>query len=123
MASAAAIEALCGGLTPDQRRVLKAIFDYLLTNLRFGQPVTAQRAENWQAYYLEGRTPAVANTPFDLAHGLASAPYLAVPVLSLQTVGAQLVPLTVTRAADANRIYLQSSAADAPFMLLVEGGG
>lgn len=102
------------------RKVLIDIFRYVLGNLRFGRPAHQARAENLQAYFLTGRTPTIANTEFSIAHGLGSTPYLLVPVLDLQTVNQELVPLVVSQAADKARIYLKSSATDAPFCVLVE---
>ena len=121
MASPGAIQTYVGGLDSTLRKVLINVFDYVLPNLRWGRPAHQQRAENLQAYYLEATTPGVADTEFSIAHGLASAPYLLIPVLHLQDVGAKLVPLTVTRAADTSRVYLSSSVTNAPVFILVEG--
>jgi hypothetical protein len=48
-------------------------------------------------------------------------PHYALPVLELDRPGAKVVPLEVTRAADARRIYLKSTSTSAPITLLVEG--
>ena len=53
-------------------------------------------------------------------HGLAAVPYYMIEVLPVRIVGAQIVPLRVTRAADTNRIYLASSVVNAPFMIALE---
>lgn len=121
MASASYIEALVGSLPTEHRRALKEVFTYVLGNLRLGPPDDQARSENLQAYYYEATTPAVADTEFSILHGLGRAPYLVVPVLPLSVQGAQLVPLTVTRAADATRVYLSSSTTNAPITVLVEG--
>ena len=121
MARAAFIDTITGGLDPDVRRVLKQIFEYVLGNLRLGQPIDQERAENLQAYFYEAVTPATPGTEFSIAHNLGTAPYLLVPVLPLQSVNAQIVPLTVTRLADVNRVYLSSSVASAHVTVLVEG--
>ena len=121
MARAALIDTITGGLDPDLRRVLKQIFEYVLGNLRLGQPVDQERAENLQAYFYDVVTPATPNTEFSIAHNLGVAPYLLIPVLPLQHLNAQLVPLKVTRLADVNRVYLSSSVASAGVTILVEG--
>jgi hypothetical protein len=120
MATSAYTDALLGGVDAALRRALKAVFDYVLRNLRFGRPEHQTPTENFQLYYVTGRTATVADTEFSIAHGLGQAPYLAIPVLDLQSVGASTVPLEVSRAADGVRIYLKSSEADAPITLLVE---
>lgn len=121
MANPTYIEALLGSLPSDQRRVFKQIFEYVLGNLRVGQPDDQVRSENLQAYFYEVTTPATANEEFSIAHGLGRAPYLLIPVLPLSTQGAQIVPLTVSQPADATRVYLTSSTASAPLTVLIEG--
>ena len=120
MAQPAYVESLTGSLPPEQRQVWKRVFDYVLGNLRFGPVVHQTRTENHQAYWLTGTTPAVALTPFSIAHGLGRVPYVAIPVLPLDAVNAQIVPLQVPRAADASRIYLQSTSTSAGVWLMVE---
>ena len=48
--------------------------------------------------------------------------YLVMPVIPLDLVGARSIPLTVTRAADDQRVYLKTEAGStsAPFSLYVE---
>lgn len=120
MATPEYVIAQLGGIPADLKRVFGDVFRYVLGNLRFGRPSNQTRAENVQAYFLTGTTPSVADTEFSIAHGLGTAPYLLLPVLDLQAVNARLVPLTVTRAADASRVYLSSSETDAPVTVLVE---
>ena len=115
------VETLLGGMEAGLRRSLRLIFDYVLANLTFGPPDTNTRARNFQCYFYTTTTPAVAGTEFTIAHGLGTTPYLLIPVLSLQTVGMQVVPLTVTRAPDATRVYLSSTVASAPICVLMEG--
>lgn len=120
MANPAYIKTLFGGVEPILRRGLDQAWEYILGNLRFGQPEDQERAENFQAYFYSTTTPAVANTEFTIAHGLGRAPYLLIPVLSLD-VGAQLVRLSVSRAPDAARVYLKSPETNAPVTILLEG--
>lgn len=121
MANAVYIESLLGGMDRGLRRALRAAFEYLLGNLRFGHPVANERTENHQLYFVEGRTSVVANTEFTVAHKLGVAPYLAIQVIDLQAVNTQMVRLRVERAADTSRLYLSSPDVNAPFTLMIEG--
>lgn len=121
MADPGYVKTLANTLPSDIRRVLGLIGEYILGNLKLGRPEHQTRAVNLQAYWITGRTHATPNTEFSIVHGLPTAPYLLVPALDLQAVGAELVPLTVTRAADVSRVYLRSSVASAPFQALIEG--
>lgn len=120
MADIGLIESELGGVPPDLKRALVASFRYVLGNLSFGAISDERsRATNFQAYYLSGTTPAVAQTEFSIAHNLGSAPNVLFPVAALNQVGAQIVPLTIARAADAKRVYLKSSSTSAAFSVLV----
>lgn len=121
MADAAYIKSLMGELDAKVKKAFTPIWDYLLANIRIGRPIDRTRSTNLQAYFYTVTTPAVADKEFSVAHGLGTTPYLAMQVLPLDAVNATVVPLTVTRAADASRIYLSSSTASAPITLLVEG--
>lgn len=120
MAKASYVEALAGGLDSTLRRALRAIFDYVLRNLRFGRYEASKPSENFQAYFYTATTDAVANTEFSIAHSLGRTPYLLIPVLPLDVVNAQIVPLKVTKAADAQRVYLSSSTTSAVIHVLIE---
>ena len=120
MAAIGYVKALLAGFPAEQKRALEQAFEEVLNNLRLGRPEHEERAENLQLYYYEGTTAAVANTEFTIAHGLGRAPYTLIPVLSLQDVNSQIVPLKVTRAADATRIYLSSSETNAVVKVAVE---
>jgi hypothetical protein len=121
MASPAYIESLLRGAVPDaERSAFKNVFDYILSNLRFGRPVNQERCENLQVYFLIGVTPATPNTEFSLVHNLATPPYLAIPCLPLQSVNVTNPQLTVTRPADGNRVYFSSPAASAAICVMVE---
>lgn len=121
MANSGYTESLMGGLDRNVRRTLRAVFDYVLANLRFGRPVVNERADNFQMYTIEGTTHSVANTEFSIEHRLGTPPYLALQVLDLQAEGSQMVRLTVERAADSRRVYLSSPDTNAPITLLIEG--
>lgn len=120
MADIGLIESELGAFPSDQKRSLVVSFRYLLNNLSFGAISDERtRATNFQAYYLSGTTPAVAQTEFSITHGLGVVPNVLFPVVALNQVGAQIVPLTVSRAADTKRIYLKSSSTSAPISVLV----
>jgi len=117
MANAGYIATLLNGLDSDVKRVLVPAFDYLQNNWRLG---TGVRATNAQWYRVESTTASVAGTEFSIKHGLGVAPTTLIPVLDVGAVGAQLVPLAVSRAADAERVYLTSSSTSAAFIAYLE---
>lgn len=120
MADRGYVRTLLGSFPSAQKQALGEIFDYLLKNWRVGLPGHQEVAENMAWVQLNGTTSATPGSEVAIIHGLASAPRVAFPVLDLGTVGAQCVPLTTTRAADASRIYVSSSVASAPFTVFVE---
>ena len=120
MANASYLKTLIrGAFSAPQQVALGNVFDNLLGNIRFGRCDDSSRAENIQAYAFDGTTHATPGTEFSIRHGLGAVPYLVIPILPLEQ-GAQLVPLTVTRAPDSERLYLSSSVASAPVRVLVE---
>lgn len=120
MATSSVIETYSGGLDAAIKSALKKIFDYVLKNVRFGRPGHQDSSENFSGSFVEGTTHAVANTEFSIEHGRDTAPYLAIPVLDLNTVGSRIPPLQVTQAADGRRIYLSSSETDVAISLYLE---
>jgi hypothetical protein len=106
-------------LQPTALRIFRAI----LRDIRFGHPNgdAADPALNLGGAFLHGTTPATPGTEFSIPHAFGRTPYLATPVLRLDAVGSSVVPLTVSRAADAKRVYFTSTEADAPVSLFVEG--
>lgn len=124
MADIGAIKAYFAS-TPDAvKKAAEQAFTYALSNYKIGPFVPmnelARRAANFQWYWLSGTTPAVAQTEFTVAHGLGRTPNVIIPVLPLDQVGSQLIPLQVSRAADVNRVYLKSSSTSAAFSVMVE---
>ena len=99
------------------KKVLIQSFDYVQDNWRLG---TGVRAANAQWARVESTTATVAGTEFSIRHSLGAAPHTLIPVLDLTTVGAQLVPLTVSRASDAERVYLSSTVVSATFTVFLE---
>lgn len=131
MAASGNVENMLTGLTdPTMQRVFKNVFRYVLTTLAFGRATgsTSQSAvstnvpaENLSGGYINGRTPSVANTEFAIAHNFGRSPYLCIPVLPLDQVGASIVRTTVSRAADSSNIYLKSPDVNQPVYFYVEG--
>lgn len=111
------------GLPADQRAVWTRIFQHLMKDQRFGHPLGEQPdpSVNFGGGFFHGRTPVTLGREVAVEHGFGRVPYLAIPILLLDTVGASVGPFTVTRAADDRRIYLESTESDLPFSLFVEG--
>lgn len=121
MARAAHVEKLAGSLDAPFRRVFKDVAEYILNNLRFGRADNKARAENMQIYFFHVTTPAVANTEFEIVHGLSTTPYLIISVLPLDVAGKKTARLETSKPADATRIYLKSPDTNAPIVVMVEG--
>ena len=120
MADVSYIKSLFGN-TPDAvKKAAEQAFTYVLGNLTLGVPEDQTRAKNFQWYWFEATTSSVANQEFSFSHGLGRIPNVIIPVLPLGSVGARTVNLQVTRAADANRVYLSSPSTSAPVVVLVE---
>jgi hypothetical protein len=110
-------------LPSELRPTFLRIFQAILTDLRIGHPTFAARdpLKNFGGAFLHGTTHATPGTEFTMAHGFERVPYLALACLPLDTVGAQMVNLTTTRAADDKRLYISSPTASASISLIVEG--
>ena len=120
MADKGQVDLYLNTLPPDIRGPVGQAIKYVLDNMRLGQPDEGKRAQNLQWYLRTSTTATVANMEFSFAHGLSQVPTAVYPVLFLSEVGSQTVPLTVSRAADANRVYLKSSSTGAVFSVWVE---
>src|SRR5262245_30913561 len=86
------------------RYPIKQPFAYLSDNWRLGAD---NRGQNAQWYEVTSTTATVANTEFSVLHGLAAAPKWVIPVIDLEQVGSQLVPLVISRAPDSKRVYFK----------------
>ena len=111
------VSTLLNSLPAEIKPPLQAIFDYLQDNWRLGSRV---RATNAQWYRVTGTTSSNAGTEFSIVHGLDSPPTWLIPIVDLTAVGSQLVPLTVSKAPDASRVYLTSSSTGATFTAYLE---
>ena len=116
------LRSLAAGI-PDvtTRRIVTDICEEICgkTGSAWGDPDHQRKATNHRGYF-EVSTTASSTGEFSIAHGLGTAPTLAIPVIDLGQPGARLVPLEVTRAADAQRVYFKSTSTGALFTLLVE---
>jgi hypothetical protein len=123
VADPAYIESELNALPPDVRVVMVRVFRDFLRDLRFGHSTGTppDPATNFGAGFFTATTPAVANTEFTITHTFGRAPYLALPVLRLDAIGSQIARLMVTRAADADFLYLSSPDVNVPVTLVVEG--
>ena len=131
MASPGNIEAMLNGISDASLQgILKNVFRYLLTNLRFGRATgstgqsaasTAIPAENLNGGYYTVTTPAGANTEFAVPHNFGHAPYLCIQVMPLDQVSAAIVRLTNSRVADASNVYLKSPETSQTIYLYLEG--
>lgn len=120
MADKGTVELLLNALPPAQRRPIGDAIKHVIDTWRLGQPDEGKRATNGQLYLRSSTTPSTAGTEFSIVHGLGAAPTAIYPVLFLDSTANQMVPLQVSRVADASRIYLKSSSTSAVFHCWVE---
>lgn len=122
MASSSNVETMLNGIVDlVQQRILKAAFKYVLRDIRFGRVTLGKAAVNLSGGYFSGITPSVANQEFTIPHTFGSPPYLLLPVLPLDQVGASMVRLTLSRAADASNVYLKSPDVSQTVFVYLEG--
>lgn len=122
MADYGFIESTLAGIEDRElRRVLGAAFRYILKDIRLGRAKDGEQAVNFGGGFFTATTPAVANTEFAIEHTFGRPPYLLIPVLPLDQVGATIIPLRVERAADDRKVYLSSSETRQPVVVYLEG--
>lgn len=123
MASLASVEREINGLPSDQRAIFLRIFRPVLKEMRLGHPTgdNPDPCENFGGGFYHIVTPATPGDELAVAHGFGRAPYLLIPVLPLDVVNAEIVPVQVSRAADARYIYLKSTEGSAAMSIYVEG--
>ena len=121
MATVGFVESLLGGVEANLKRVLTEAFRYALPNGRFGPVDHQTKSESFGAYYVVSTT-ASDTGEFSIVHGMGRAPYLAVPILPVNSSGFVLPVVRVTRPADGQRVYLKADAVstNAIFTLLLE---
>ena len=103
------------------QRVLKAVFKYVMPDTRFGRMVVGKAATNLSGGYFSGVTPMTPNQEFTIPHTFGVPPYLLLPVLPLDQVGASMVRLTLSRPADAANVYLKSPDTGQTVFVYLEG--
>src|SRR3954465_2429803 len=101
---------LINALPVELRPTLTTIFEYVMRENALGANT---KAENFSWFKVEATTHTTANTEFRVSHGMDHVPSKLIPILALDDINAQIVPLQVSRAADARRIYLRSSSTGA----------
>ena len=107
------IEQLINGWPDDgERSILSQAFEYVMRDGRVGDD---NKAENFAWFQVESTTASASGTEFSVVHGMETIPSRFIPSLKLDTVGDQLVPLRVSRIADAKRAYFTSSSTSAVF--------
>jgi len=111
------VDQILNTLPTEVKRPVMAAFQYVQENWRLGD---GARASNAQWYKFTATTSATANTEFAIVHGQGQAPSKLIPVLDLTSVGSQLVPLTVSRQPDAQRVYLASTSTSAGLTVYLE---
>jgi hypothetical protein len=121
MADQGNVETMLYGLPVPEQRILRAVFEYILNDVRFGRAEDGESAQNMGGGFFRATTPAIADTEFAIAHSFGHPPYLLIPVLPLNVAGAKIVRLTVSRAADSTNVYLKSPDASAPITVFLEG--
>lgn len=119
MANLGLIEAFLRPVPEATRRPLTDIMRHLVPSIEFGPVAHQTPATNLKGVTIVSTT-ATSTGEFSVAHGLGRTPYLAIPAVDLTLVGSQMVPLEITRAADAVRVYLKSTSTNAVFALYVE---
>lgn len=117
MAAPGYIDTILNALDANIRVPLTTAFQFVMRELALGDNT---KAENFSWYRISGTTHATANAEFSIAHGMDHAPSKLIPIVSLDAAGGALVPLTVTKASDARRIYLKSSSTGAAFTAYLE---
>lgn len=121
MASIGYLESLLNTLPQALKVPMVAFTREAFKTLNFGAPQsTAKAATNFHGNLVPLTTAANSGDEVAVAHGLGRVPRTLFNLVGLDTVNATLVPLTVTRAADATYLYLSSPVTDAATWVYVE---
>jgi hypothetical protein len=120
VASKSYVETLLNRLEVAIRTPVVQAFQHTLDNLQIGGVAHQEKATNFRWIRLDSTTAVNANEEFTIAHGAGQTPLYLIPFLPLDSSGAWVPRLKVTRAADASRLYLSSPDTNAPFSMLME---
>lgn len=114
MADKGYVKQLLNGIEDSRtRQALDLVLTEVLDNMTLGPVEDMRRAINGQSYFFQATTPSTANTEFSVQHGQGQVPLWVRGILPTDAVNAQMVPMTVSRAADEQRLYLKSSSTSA----------
>lgn len=120
MANKGYVESLLNQLDAKTKKVLTQVFTHVLDTFQIGGAQHQEKALNLRWYRVDFTTSSTANEEVSVQHGLGVTPYLAIPMLPLDSSGVKHVRLEVTRPADANRIYVRSPETSAPVTVFLE---
>lgn len=120
MASKGYVETQLNRLESKLRNVFTQVFAHVMDEYQIGGIAHQEKATNFKWVRLDSTTATTANQEFTIAHGAGQIPIHVIPYMPLNSSGAWIPRLKVTRAADASRIYLSSPDTNAPFSLLME---
>lgn len=124
MANASYITSLWSGTKTEIKRAAQYTFEYLLRNIKIGPIGDQEAAGNMGGTWYEVTTSSVANQEFSFQHRLGNIPSLImVGAIPANVSGAQVVPVTLSTLADANRVYLKSATTGAVIYVYVESAG
>lgn len=104
---------LLNSLESNVKRVLIPAFDYVQDHWKLGPIEDGKRALNAQIYWFAATTSSAAGTEFSVRHNLGQIPSYLITGAPVNAADVQIVPLTVSRAADDRRVYLKSSSTSA----------
>lgn len=125
MATSSHAKTLLGGLDAAIKRAVGDVMDYVFNNnFAFG-PIDADAAQtkttNFSGRYVKVTTSGTANQEVAVAHGLGRIPNVIWQVTSPRVVNSRFIgDLTISRAADENRVYLTSASTGVTQWLYLE---
>ena len=120
MANLGFIETLLGIFPDKEKRSLGKAFEEVTKFTRVGVAETGTKSENLSGAFYAVTTSTTAGQEVAVSHNFGTAPYLLVPVVDLTSSGGSIIPMTVTRAADASYLYLSSSETEKTMLFYVE---
>lgn len=123
MADSGIVNTYWAGTDNAVRKAAKAAFQYILRNLKLGPVEDQSIAGNMGGIWYEVKTSSVANQEFSIQHQQNQVPTMIIPGAPLNVVGASIVPMEVSQAADNMRVYLKSTSTGATAYVYVEFGG
>ena len=125
MATSSYAKTLLGGVQAELKRALGEVLDYLLNNtLAYGpidKDVTLTKTTNFSGRYVKFTTSTTAGVESNAAHGMGRVPNMCFQVCLPTLVNSAFIgDLTVTRAADDQRVYFTSTSVGVTTFLYVE---